>query len=125
MNYTVIDLPFPVSTNAIWRNARSRTIKSDRYRAWATAAGWAIKEQRPQRVFGPVHVTMWFEERDKRRRDLDNLAKCTLDLLSEHQIIQGDDSRYVRELNLKWGGTGCRVMIQPAIAEAAEKGRAA
>lgn len=112
---TTFDIPFPPSTNAIWRNARKRTIKSERYREWANAAGWALKQQRPRKMKGQVHITLCFEEKDERRRDLDNLAKAALDLLVDHQIIQGDDSRYVRALDLRWGVVhGCRVTIQPA-----------
>ena len=112
---TTIELPFPPSTNSIWRNARSRTIKSDRYREWANAAGWALKQQRPRKVKGQVHITLCFEEKDERRRDLDNLVKAALDLLVAHRVIEGDDSRYVRAIDLRWGNcAGCRVTIEQA-----------
>ncbi len=110
----VLDLPFPISTNRIWRNA-TRTLKSERYRIWEKAAQAQIQFQRPGGILGKVCVDMWFAEKDKLTRDIDNLPKCVLDTLATCKVIEGDSNRYVRELNLKWAPdiTGCRVCITP------------
>ena len=42
----------------------------------------------PGRTTGPVQVTTHVP--DRRRRDVDNLGKAVLDLLTAHQVIEDD-----------------------------------
>lgn len=112
---TTINLPFPPSVNNMFVNVRGRgRVRSDRYLTWSVAAGWDIKAQHVAHIAGPVAVTLAIEEK-KGRRDLDNLCKPVLDLLVEHRILDGDDSKTVRAIALTWSSEvkGCRVTIQP------------
>jgi len=87
-------LPIPPSVNALWRsNARPRgSLKS--YLTWCRAAGWELNLQRPARTTGAVVVTIAAGRPDKRRRDIDNLTKSTLDLLVAHQVMEDDQGRF-------------------------------
>lgn len=115
-----IHLPFPPSVNQIWRAVRGRNIKSKPYRDWEVNAGTELLCQNPQKHEGPVNITMTFGLPDKRRRDIDNLAKPVNDLLVRHQIIQRDDVHFLRSLTLKVGEgfQGVRVEVEPIISEA-------
>jgi crossover junction endodeoxyribonuclease RusA len=110
-----IELPFPPSTNAIWRAVNGRNIKSKPYRVWEREAGTELLTQNPDKHEGPVNITMTFGLPDKRRRDIDNLAKPVNDLLVKHQVIQRDDVAFLRSLTLKIGEgfTGVRVDVLP------------
>ncbi len=106
-----IQLPFPPSVNAIWRNVHGKTLKSKRYRVWANAAGWELKSQ-GGKVPGKVQISIALERKDNRRRDLDNHAKAILDLLCEHQVI--DDDSLVQKLTLEWSN------VKGAVVQVAE-----
>jgi crossover junction endodeoxyribonuclease RusA len=117
INQTIIDLPFPPSTNGLFANVAGKgRIRSDRYRQWANAAGWELKSQKPKKVSGPVSIAIYVEEKRDRKRDIDNLAKGPLDLLVSHRIIDGDDIKTIRRVSLEWSKSvsGCRVAIAPA-----------
>jgi Holliday junction resolvase RusA-like endonuclease len=74
-------------------------IKSPEYRDWQDAAGWRLKEQRARSIVGHVafklHVGL-----SKKRRDLDNYIKPTLDLLVLMGVIE-DDSK-VADIAARW-----------------------
>ena len=110
----VMELPFPPSTNSIWRAYRGRNISSKAYRQWQVEAGAELIAQRPDKHEGPVHVTMTFGLPDKRRRDIDNLAKPVNDLLVTHQVIQRDDAAFLKKLTLQIGEgfKGVRVQVE-------------
>jgi Holliday junction resolvase RusA-like endonuclease len=113
---TVITLPFPVSVNAMYSNGRSGRLKSPRYEAWLTEAGYALMVQRPVRIKGPVTLSYEVQDgSDGRRRDIGNLEKGPTDLLVAHGIIEGDHDQIVREINLRWcqNVSGIRVTITP------------
>ena len=109
-------LPFPPSVNAIWRSVKGRNIKSKPYRDWEQEAGTELMCQRPEKHEGPVHVTMTFGLPDKRRRDIDNLAKPVNDLLVTHQVIQRDDAAFLKKLTLQIGEgfKGVQVQVEAA-----------
>jgi crossover junction endodeoxyribonuclease RusA len=112
-----IELPTPPSVNALYRAVKGRSILSATYRRWKDEAGAALLSQRPEKHPGPVHVTVAIRPKDKRRRDIDNTGfKAVLDLLTAHQIIVDDDSRYVRSISAHWADEGpeCLVTITPA-----------
>lgn len=118
---TVVTLPFPVSVNAMFSNGRSGRFKSPRYEAWLQEAGYALMVQRPRKVKGPVRLMYEMQDgSDGRRRDIGNLEKGPTDLLVSHGVIEGDDNRIVREINLRWNRSisGIRITIIPIEAEA-------
>lgn len=110
---TTITLPVPPSTNELYRNAPGRgRVKTQRYATWFVAAGWSIKEQRPEKVPGRVKISMYAPE--NARRDLANHEKATTDLLVEMGIIDGDRCKVVREMHQYWhDGRDFRVVIEP------------
>lgn len=87
-----IKLPFPVTTNNLYRNRRGRggRAKTKRYQAWSTEAGWEIKRQRPGFVEGPFKLDITITRPDKRRRDISNLIKALEDALVEFGVVEDD-----------------------------------
>ena len=111
-----ISLPFPPSTNRLWRVVRGRAICSKSYRDWIATAGAELMGQRPKKHEGAVSVSIELGPPDGRKRDLDNLAKATLDLLVKHRVIEGDDTGILRSLSIRVGEgfVGARVAIESA-----------
>lgn len=120
MTNVVIQLPFPVSTNALYTNVRGRgRVKTARHNTWRRAAGWDLEQQKPPTVEGPVALDIEYgrpRNRDgsksKVKRDLSNLIKCVEDLLVAHGVIE-DDS-LVHDLHVSWADDveGARVSIR-------------
>jgi Holliday junction resolvase RusA-like endonuclease len=99
-----IPLQKPISVNGMYRNARGRgRVKTERYKTWRQAAGWEAKSSGPLRpVKGPVHITLYVSEDGVRNMDLDNTAKGYLDLFVTLGVIEDDNRKIVRSLNLSW-----------------------
>lgn len=111
-----LDLPCPPSVNALYANVPGHgRVKTERYRTWLNAAGWAIKMQRPAKIPGPYSMTMIVHRKDKRKRDLSNFVKATEDLLVAHGVVSDDSG--ATEIHLYWtdSGKGVRVMLSPAM----------
>jgi Holliday junction resolvase RusA-like endonuclease len=111
-----LSLPYPPSVNGIFAMNRGSRL-SEKYRLWRDEAGWALREQRPAKLAGPVSISVELKAPDKRRRDLDNVGfKAVIDLLVKHQIIEADDSRIVKEIKAKWVSEGnpCTVFVEAA-----------
>jgi len=117
-----IMLPFPPSVNGLFAG-KKRRYKSDKYKAWLEDAKDDLTYQKYVDGFkwknhtGKVKITLLLKAPDKRIRDLDNLLKAVLDFLVTHQVIVGDDSRYVKELCAFWDykameHAGCFVIIE-------------
>ena len=90
-----LSLPWPPSVNNYWRMARGRIYISAKGRAYREAVKLLVHGKGH---FNPdtrldVHITA--NPPDRRRRDVDNLFKCTLDSL-EHANIFADDSQVDR-----------------------------
>ena len=110
-----IELPFPPSVNRLWRAVKGRNIKSKPYRVWQAHAATELLLQNPTKHEGPVSVSIVVGMPDKRRRDLDNIAKPINDLLVHHQVIQRDDMEFVKKLTQEVDDsfTGIRVQVTP------------
>jgi crossover junction endodeoxyribonuclease RusA len=97
-----ITLPWPPSVNTYWRNVNGRTIISAKGREYRETVGDQTMFQRQVNHFtGPLRVVIEAWRPDKRRRDLDNLLKATLDGLA-HAGVYDDDSQIV-DLHIYWG----------------------
>ena len=92
-----LTLPFPPSVNTYWRSNRGRVHISNAGRAYRAAVIGAVIEQRPGAGFGGARLSVVVEvfPPDKRRRDLDNVLKATLDAL-EHAGVYDDDGQIDR-----------------------------
>ena len=107
----VLDLPFPISTNRLWRPAAGRMVKTARYRTWRRAAGNEINRQRPGRIEGAFHCRITLELKLGRKIDGDNGVKCVLDALQENGVI--DNDCLATETTVEWSKTvtGAHVVL--------------
>ena len=105
-----ITLPWPPSVNHYWRRVGPRTLisregRTFRKRVCALLAGGGGPRKPP--ASGRVALAMDAFPPDRRRRDLDNLLKGTLDAL-EHARVYRDDGQIdlliVRRMPVVKGG---------------------
>lgn len=118
----ILGLPFPPAVNNLFATVKvgktTRRIRTRRYDAWIAEAGAQLIEQRPAKVHGPFRLTLTAVRPDRRKRDLDGLAKAPLDLLVKHQVI--DDDSLCSSILLMWSasapvkGGGLSLIIEPA-----------
>ncbi|MFM9993618.1 MAG: RusA family crossover junction endodeoxyribonuclease [Burkholderiaceae bacterium] len=94
-------LPWPPSVNTYWRTFNGRMIISARGREYRETVGDQMTLQRMVKHYsGLLRVEIEAFRPDKRRRDLDNLLKATLDGLA-HAGVYDDDSQIV-DLRIYW-----------------------
>ena len=111
-----IHLPYPISVNAMYRNVRLLgRVKSKRYREWRRLAICAFLNQtfNTDHVHGKVYIHIAVKRPDKRKRDIDNLAKGILDFLTDQEIIEDDHN--VEKLTIEWiyeGPEGATITIE-------------
>lgn len=110
-------LPFPPSVNNLFAGKRRR-YPTKRYKAWQASAGWVIAASKRRRCTSPVTIEIALSAPDKRRRDASNYIKGIEDLLVTMGVLNGDDSRHVRQVTSFWseavGPPGAVVTIKPA-----------
>jgi len=112
------DLPMPPSVNSMFRNVPGKgRAKTKAYRSWVGEAGWMLIAQRNRhkahkRIDGPVRIEVSAYRPASKRRDLDNILKALLDLLTHTQTIK-DDSQVV-EINARWADEGvpCTMIVR-------------
>lgn len=109
-----IPLLRPISVNGMYRNKRGKgRVVTERYRTWRNAAGWEAKTgESLAPINGPVHITLYVSEDGVRNMDLDNTAKGYLDLFVALGVIEDDNRKIVRSLNLSWVSGPGRAIIQ-------------
>lgn len=90
----VLTLPWPPSTNHYWRHFRGRTVISREGRTFRASVCALLAGGGPRKppAGGRIALAMDAFPPDRRRRDLDNLQKSTLDAL-QHAGIYLDDSQ--------------------------------
>lgn len=116
----VVDLPFPPSTNEIWRQVGRRVIISDVYRAWKKQADMVVLANGTWRTRTPMPGAFTAEillDRAKRRAtaDVDNRIKVPLDWLQRACLIQNDC--LCEDVRARWVATaeapsGCRIILR-------------
>ena len=99
-------LPYPPSMNHYWRTARiggrQVTYISEEGKHFRHSVALAVVKlvgTLPD-LAGPIAVSLTLTRPDKRRRDLDNILKATLDAL-QHAGVYRDDSQ-IQKLCLQW-----------------------
>lgn len=99
-------IPYPPSTNRIWRQGKGRVHKSDEYKHWTAIAAWEIRRQiGPQAVITkPFKIIIKVNRPDRRKRDLDNLIKPILDLIAHYGLIENDS--LCHWIDARWSGEG-------------------
>lgn len=90
-------LPFPPSVNHYWRHiskgpAAGRVLISEEGRAFrVNCAAEVLKQRVPRRALtGKLAIFIQASPPDRRRRDLDNLLKSSLDALKHCALIEDD-----------------------------------
>lgn len=84
--------PLPPSVNHMYSRGRGgRMFKTQEAKDIQDEYGWQCKEQTRDFYIGPISVEIIAYFADNRRRDADNLAKVTLDSLTN--ILWEDDSQ--------------------------------
>jgi crossover junction endodeoxyribonuclease RusA len=98
---TEITLPWPPSVNSYWRTFQGRMIISAEGRAFRERVEVLLMRSDIAPIHtGPIKVEIEAFRPDRRRRDLDNLLKATLDALA-HAHVYEDDSQIV-DLRIYW-----------------------
>ena len=92
-----LELPWPPSTNALWRNVAigggQRTLLSAKARAFLEEAAKQVAVQRAGLRFkGAVMVTCWLHAPTRRSYDIDNRVKALLDACT-HGGLWHDDGQ--------------------------------
>jgi crossover junction endodeoxyribonuclease RusA len=111
----IFELPFPPSVNGIWRGGKGgRHYLSAKYKAWKDAAGLMLRAQAGNKhISGPYAVEIQASRPDKRRRDIDNLIKPVLDLLSLMNVTSDDSECQLVSAEWVGRGVGVRVAVRP------------
>ena len=115
----VLDLPLPISTNAIWRSDRGGVHKSAKYKAWIKSAGalYLTQKRRIKPILGRFHATIILNEQMMRsNQDLDNI-KCLMDIAKSFGLIVDDSIKYMRQFSVELGNDqtapyGCKVILK-------------
>lgn len=113
----VIDLPFPPSTNHIWRRTGRRVFRAAKYIRWLENADMAVlacKQYPRQKLHGPfsAHILLNISAG---HGDADNRIKAVLDWCVSRAIV--DDDMHCRKLTVEWAAAtrapaGCRVTLR-------------
>lgn len=109
----LVRLPVPPSTNNLFVNkamGKGRFI-SPAYKAWRTAAGWALNLARLQ-PFGLADVQVTLHVPEDRRRDIDNYGKAVLDLIVAHNLI-ADDNQVCKMTTERHDESDCILCVMP------------
>ena len=105
-------LPWPPSVNRIWRSVGGRVLLSADGRAYRQIVAAAVLEQHgpADPLTGRLSMTLRAYPPDRRRRDVDNLAKLVLDALQGHLFT--DDALCVRLITSKEYGPVGEVFVR-------------
>ena len=99
-NQQVFELPYPPSNNTYYRNTARGVLLSAKARTYHAMAMAELIRQHIKSVDGFVSVEFLIYPPDRRRRDLDNCAKCLCDSLQKCGIIHDDSD--IMDLRLTW-----------------------
>ena len=117
-----VDLPFPPSTNRIWRQKRGGVYTAPAYAAWvkncdahillARASDPRVKAH--YTIMGPCEADILLNI-DKGIGDLDNRLKAVLDFAQRIELI--DNDKLIMQLRAawvkaSWAPVGCRLTLR-------------
>jgi len=108
-----LSLPMPPTVWEMYSGWGKTRHLSASYAKWRQDAGWFIRGVRePLSVPFSIQIAL---KRPSKRSDLDNRAKCVLDLLQHYQVIKNDN--LCERLSMHWEAgmaDECVVIIQEA-----------
>lgn len=85
-----LPLPWPPSANNYWRKWNNRMVISPQARAYHQKVSYIAKEYGRMTADARLAVSMFAYPPDKRKRDIDNLVKITLDALEKGKVFEND-----------------------------------
>ena len=83
-------LPYPPSTNRLWRITGKRMYRSKKYLEWMGECALALELENRPNIDYRFNIEIVVGRPDRRRRDLDNLSKPILDCLQHCRIVKDD-----------------------------------
>jgi Holliday junction resolvase RusA-like endonuclease len=113
----VLDLPPPISVNALRRVDWSSTTRTTQWKKNADAHIMVAKRRRENPLklenIPRFEITITFDE-NQTDIDLDNGVKGILDFLVDREVIEDDGPKHMRRLTVEWGSApeGCRVTLR-------------
>ena len=90
-----LELPYPPSTNRLYRRVGPRTILSKEGRTYRDQVRLIAAASRVTAFTGPVQLELLLYPPDRRRRDADNSLKALCDALEKGGAYE-DDSQIVK-----------------------------
>lgn len=101
-------LPWPPQANNRLMARRGKGMMlSPKVRDWYENAAYELRRQNPELIEGPVELHIRLSAPFKRKYDIDNRAKCTIDALVKNGIIEEDDCTIVRKITMEADETAC------------------
>lgn len=121
MERLIINLPYPPTVNALFRNVPGKgRVKTKRYLQWSRVASNEIMAQRVafpvNKIEGPfeVHITL----DANRKGDIDNYVKAIIDVIVNMDVV--DDDRHLKRFTVEAGTVdGAQVCVWPFIQKVA------
>ena len=110
----VITLPYPPSINHYWRRVGPRTLISREGRTFRKNVCALLGGGGPRKppAGGRIALAMDAFPPDRRRRDLDNLLKCTQDSLAHAGVFEDDSQIDLLIVARREPVTGGKVVIR-------------
>ena len=94
-----VHLPYPPSTNRLWRYTKNGVYRTAKYVKYINDCKLLHMHPGPP-LDAPVRMEILAHPPDKRRRDLDNLSKSLCDLAIHLRLIE--DDHWIHELYMRW-----------------------
>ena len=109
-----MQLPYPVSSNAVWSRTKTGMRKSTKYTNWLIAAGQIARHHRVHAIVGKYKLSIAASRPDKRRRDIDNLIGSVSDLLVSVGLVRDDSDCDMVSARWVTAGEGVTVRVERA-----------
>lgn len=108
-------LPWPPSVNHYWRHVGGRVLISKDGREFRQRVKMELFVQRMPSLTGRLRVVIDAYPPDRRRRDVDNLAKSCLDALQHGGAFEDDEQ--IDELTIRRCAVECGGRVSVTITE--------
>lgn len=107
-----LSLPFPPSANVYYRRARNVTYLSEQGKRFKQQVSEIVAEH-GQKLSGRLSVYITLAAPTKRKYDIDNRIKATLDALQDAGVFDDDEQvDFIQVNRLKpYRGGGCKVHV--------------
>ena len=95
-------LPYPPSTNRLWRYSKNRVYRTSNYIKWIDQCHiqLALQGDQGEPFDAPVRMLLSCNPPDNRIRDIDNLAKPLCDIAEHLKLVRND--HWIHDLRMRW-----------------------